>query len=90
MGIFKSKDGKPSKLALSLKGLLQNPVVRTLIPGGNVIASAVGVLTVDKADKVKQGEFVKPTPITNPLLRDIVQAIVTLTPIILAILELFD
>jgi len=88
MGIFKSKDGGPSKLATLAKGLLTNPVVRTLVPGGNMIASAVGVLTIDKADKAD--EFVKPTPITNPLLRDIVQAIVTLTPIILAILELFD
>jgi len=86
MGLFKNKKGKPSKFAGILKGVLQSQAIRAIVPGGNLISNAVGVLVPDKSpetppDAVKQ--------ISNPILKDIVQAIVILGPIIYGIIELF-
>ena len=83
MGIFKNKEGKPSKFATIAKGLLMNPTVRTLVPFGNVIGAATGVMVVDK-----EGAPGEMKEISNPLIRDIVQAIVTITPLVLMIIEL--
>ena len=93
MGIFKNKKGEPSKLAGILKGVLQNPTFRTLVPGGNWIAAGVGVLVPDKkvrleASGLSDAKLEAVKEISNPILKDIIQAIVILAPIIYGIIEL--
>jgi len=95
MGLFKNKKGKPSKFAGILKGVLQNPTIRTIVPGGNLLGAAVGVLVPDKEGNQKIGDKGKIVPadyneISNPLLKDIAQFIavlVSLGTVIITIIE---
>ena len=90
MGIFKSKDGGPSKFAGVLKGVLSNPTIRTLVPFGNVLGAVSGVMVRNRTSDSLPADLDAVREISNPIIKDIYQLMVQAGIIIGGILSIVE